>query len=412
MNYIIAGVLFSGVIIILVLWAFGSRNLSNNKMLALSLACVWYILLMNQFNISGYILEIPHFSRTAILTGFFVLPLLFVYIRNTFYPGKIWRRKDWWFLIPPIFYIIDLFPYYMLSGERKAKLMAPIFKDASMRMAVNEGWLTPNWVHYLLLYSLSFYLWIVIIRMIFRNLHMEGKKISATNKPLFLMLVMLAVSYGFMIIPGFVGAIFSVEWFNMNFITISLALPFLGVAIFLAFSPNVLYGFITPSFTVMAATISQKPSTPLNVAEENISPPKEKTNLPSENDPENQTGMSDKLFDSIYTKLQTYMEENKPFLKQSLSIHDLSAELQIPVYSLSKVINQKKGVNFNKWINGFRVSHFLFLYQIQENQQLTLEALAQKAGFLSRVTFIKNFKNEMNDTPTHYIKTHFKKDIS
>lgn len=412
MNFVIAGVLFCGVLIILVLWTFGARNLSNNKMLALSLACVWYILLMNQFNITGFILQIPHFSRTAILAGFLALPLLYVYTRNTFYPGKICKRKDWWFLIPPAFYIIDLAPYFVLSAESKAKLMEPVFKDASMRMAVNEGWLAPNWVHYSVLYSVAFYLWIGIIRIIIRNQHMEGEKISVTNKPLYLMLVMLSIAFSIMIVPGLIGAIFRVEWFNMNFIAFSLALPFLGVAIFLAFSPRVLYGFITPQYIIDPNKFQDIPITTYSVPEDKISTAKKITTPQSTEEKENQSGLSDRQLDSIYEKLNAYMEENRPFLKQSLSIHDLSEELRLPVYALSKVINQKTGANFNKWINSFRVKYFLMLYQNQEYQQLTLEALAQKAGFLSRVTFIKNFKSEMNDTPTQYIKTHFKKDFS
>ena len=69
-------------------------------------------------------------------------------------------------------------------------------------------------------------------------------------------------------------------------------------------------------------------------------------------------------------------------------------------------------MNYSRWLNKYRIAHFIELYQSVENQHYTLESLAQKSGFVSRVTFIKTFKKEMDLTPTQYIKAHFKKDLA
>jgi AraC-like DNA-binding protein len=116
--------------------------------------------------------------------------------------------------------------------------------------------------------------------------------------------------------------------------------------------------------------------------------------------------------EAILTQIDQYMHEKKPFLKKNLSIHELAAEMAVPVYTLSRVINSVKGINYNKWLNQYRIAYFIDLYQHNDNQLLTLETLSHKAGFISRVTFINSFKNEMNITPTQYIRTHFKKDMA
>lgn len=379
-------------------------------MLAISLFFICYTLLINQIILTGYIVRVPHFSKTAMISGYLVMPFLFVYIRNTFYPGKLWNKKDWWLLAPVIFYIIDLLPFFLLSGQEKAKILPSIFTNAHIRMRIDEGWITPFWVHYVLMYGMAAMLWVITIKMIVQNHRMEGDTISRTNKPLFGMIIMLAISYAIMTFPGLFGAVLGTEWFNQYFIAFSLAIPLLGVAIFLAFSPQVLYGFVyKPSYLIAAAETRPKEE-PKKVL---VSGNNQSVELPV-NEPSTIQKQADEdrwEMEIIYARIDQYMNEKKPFLIKSLSIHDLSLETEVPVYTISKVINSLKGLNFNKWLNQYRISYFIKLYQIPGNHQLTLEALAQKAGFVSRVTFIKNFKDEMNETPSHFIKSRFKKEL-
>ena len=199
--------MFCGLLIILVLWKFSGRSGSNNKMLALSLGCICYTLLLNHLMFTGYLVKIPHFSRTGFITGYLIFPLLYVYIRNSFYPGKLWRKKDWWLLVPAVFYIIDLFPFFILSGQEKAKMVPSIIHFNQVRWRVDQGWISPYWFHFTLLYSLAAIIWVVIVKMILQNQRMEGERISRTNKPLFGMIVMLAVSYFFISFPGLVGSL-------------------------------------------------------------------------------------------------------------------------------------------------------------------------------------------------------------
>jgi AraC-like DNA-binding protein len=411
MNILIGGVLFCGLLVIMVLWKFSGRSSSsNNKMLALSLFFICYSLLVNQFIYTGYLVEVPHFSRTAIIAGNLIFPFLFVYVRNSFYPGKLWRGKDWWLLLPAAFYIIDLFPYFLLPGEEKAKMIPAIFGNNRARWRVDQGWISPYWLHFVLGYGMTFFLWVAIIKMILQNQRMEGERVSKTNKPLFSMIVMLAALYFFISFPGLIGALLDVGWFNVYFVAFSLSMTLLGVSIFLVLSPQVLYGFVYQPAPLVTEAQPQKEKAP---GFDLVKTSQDIGKFDSNDDPPIQDLIDDDnlQLEPILSKIDQFMNEKKPFLKQGLSIHDLSLELEVPVYTLSRIINSGKGMNYSKWLNKYRIAYFIDLYQSVDNQQFTLESLAQKAGFISRVTFIKTFKKEMNVTPTQYIKTHFKKDL-
>ncbi len=413
MNTFIGGVLFCGMLVIVVLWKFSGRSNPNNKMLALSLFFVCYGLFINQLIFSGDLVEVPHLTRTGVLAGNLVFPFLYIYVRNSFYPGKLWRYRDWWVLVPAVFYFIDLFPFFILSGQEKAKMLQSMFGNSLERWRMDQGggWLFPFWFHFFILYGMGTFFWVLIFKMVLKNQRMEGERISKTNKPLFSMIVMLTASYFILTVPAFLGTILEVSWFNSYFIIFSVSISLFVVVISLVFSPQILYGFLYPPSDLITQAQIQKTRLPaIGLAKGNLK--LGNTYAPVLTPVKNQVVDDGLQMEAIFLHIDQFMNEKRPFTQQSLSIHELAAEIGIPVYALSKVINSVKSVNFNKWLNQYRIAYFIDLYRHPDNQQLTLEALAQKAGFISRITFIKNFKSEMGETPTHYIKTHFKKNLT
>jgi hypothetical protein len=197
--------------------------------------------------------------------------------------------------------------------------------------------------------------------MIFQNQRMEGERISKTNKPLFNMIIMLAASYFIISFPGLVGSILDVGWFNVYFMAFSLSITLMGVTVFLAFSPQVLYGFVYHPALLIADVQTQKSQVAnidLEVANQEIRKIYSDENVPIQNwvDDDNLE------MKAILSQIDQFMNEKKPFLRQNLSIHELSVEIAIPVYTLSRVINLVKGINYNKWLNQYRIAYFIDLY--------------------------------------------------
>ncbi len=97
--------------------------------------------------------------------------------------------------------------------------------------------------------------------------------------------------------------------------------------------------------------------------------------------------------------------EQKSFLKQGFSLKDLSIETGINLPTLSALINKEYGMNFNDFINKYRVDYFKYLLSLPKYMQWTLEATAMKAGFNSRTTFIRAFTKFTDCSPSDYLKT-------
>jgi uncharacterized membrane protein len=115
-----------------------------------------------------------------------------------------------------------------LSGQEKAKILHSIFSNNLARWRVDEGWLSPFWFHFLILYGMATFYWVVIVKMILKNQRMEGEQISKTNKPLFNMIVMLTASYFILTVPGLLGSLLNVSWFNVFFLAaLAYPLPYL-----------------------------------------------------------------------------------------------------------------------------------------------------------------------------------------
>ncbi|WP_315815176.1 helix-turn-helix domain-containing protein [Paraflavitalea speifideaquila] len=75
------------------------------------------------------------------------------------------------------------------------------------------------------------------------------------------------------------------------------------------------------------------------------------------------------------------------------SIRDLADDLEIPSYQLSAYLNREIGVNFNDYLNQFRVKYCEELLQQGMVVQLNFKGLALKCGFSNRNTLTTAFKS-------------------
>jgi AraC-like DNA-binding protein len=102
--------------------------------------------------------------------------------------------------------------------------------------------------------------------------------------------------------------------------------------------------------------------------------------------------------------IENYLINQKPYLIHGFSLQDLSAFSGINIPTLSALINKEYRMNFNDFVNQYRVMYFKNLLILPEYHQWTLEAIAQKAGFNSRTTFIRAFTKFSDCSPSKYLK--------
>jgi AraC-like DNA-binding protein len=102
--------------------------------------------------------------------------------------------------------------------------------------------------------------------------------------------------------------------------------------------------------------------------------------------------------------VEEYLQRERPFLTPGFSLQDMSLQTGINVPTLSALINREYGMNFNDFINQYRVAFFKELVRNAQYHQWTLEAIANKAGFNSRTTFIRAFTKFAECSPSEYLR--------
>jgi len=108
--------------------------------------------------------------------------------------------------------------------------------------------------------------------------------------------------------------------------------------------------------------------------------------------------------DTMLEPLLHLMKEEKPYLDPELNIVTLSAKLNMHPHKLSKLINSQLHQNFFDFINKYRIEEFNNLALDAEHKQYSILAIAYDAGFNSKASFNRIFKNITGHTPSQYIK--------
>ena len=102
-------------------------------------------------------------------------------------------------------------------------------------------------------------------------------------------------------------------------------------------------------------------------------------------------------------KLLDYIENEKPYLDPELSLQELADQVGEKRYFLSIVINQKHNMNFFEFINLYRIETVKTMMANPENKDLKLIHMALDAGFNSKASFYRIFKQMTNMTPSNFI---------
>jgi len=121
-----------------------------------------------------------------------------------------------------------------------------------------------------------------------------------------------------------------------------------------------------------------------------------------EHNPENKyvaNKLSLKDSKNYYNILLDLISKEKPFKNGDLHLKELARMMDISPAILSQVINQNSKMNFNDFINKFRVDEAKKLLQ---NRELLIKQVMYECGFNSTSTFNEVFKKHVNMNPSKY----------
>lgn len=106
--------------------------------------------------------------------------------------------------------------------------------------------------------------------------------------------------------------------------------------------------------------------------------------------------------EELNTNIQRLMVKEKIYQEENLNIANFAERLGIKDYQLSEYINAYLGMNFNRYINEYRIEEVC--KKIQEHPKVNLLNLAYQVGFNSKANFNIAFKSVKKMTPSEYAK--------
>lgn len=107
-------------------------------------------------------------------------------------------------------------------------------------------------------------------------------------------------------------------------------------------------------------------------------------------------------------ELLKYFIESKPYLDPQLSLNVVAEQIELHPNKLSYLVNEMIGVNFNEFMNQYRLNHFKSIACNPKFKHITILGLAYDSGFNSKSVFNTYFKKTEGMTPSKWVKQNSK----
>lgn len=106
----------------------------------------------------------------------------------------------------------------------------------------------------------------------------------------------------------------------------------------------------------------------------------------------------------MYSTLLRIMEKEKLFLDPELTLEALAEKMVINRNMLSQLINQHIGLNFNDFINTYRINEAkrILAESLKKREFLKMWRIYVEAGFNSQSTYYRVFRKLVGCTPLTY----------
>lgn len=104
----------------------------------------------------------------------------------------------------------------------------------------------------------------------------------------------------------------------------------------------------------------------------------------------------------ILKNFDRLIRDEKIYTNPNLNLNMVADDLETNRSYISTVINRYTGKNFKQYINEYRVREAIHLLSDPANDNITLEAIGQMAGFNSRAAFYRSFVETTKLTPSQF----------
>lgn len=114
----------------------------------------------------------------------------------------------------------------------------------------------------------------------------------------------------------------------------------------------------------------------------------------------------DEKFQEIWNKLDDTVKQQQLFRDCDLTLDQLALKTEINKYQISEMLNSYKNKPFYRYINEYRIEYFKKSINLaaENNENINFLSSAYEAGFKSKSSFNRYFKEIVGKTPSAYYK--------
>lgn len=119
---------------------------------------------------------------------------------------------------------------------------------------------------------------------------------------------------------------------------------------------------------------------------------------------EQKTGIQSNSGERRWDTMRKKIIERKLFLRPGITLEQIAREIGVSRTILSNAINREEGMNFNAFINRLRIREAQRAMSENNQQEISLQQLAEKVGYTEASNFCREFKHWAGNTPNEWIK--------
>lgn len=334
---------------------------------------------------SRYLLFVPKLAFVAESTSFLYGPLAYLYVLAlTARDAVRFSCRKWWHFLPFALSVVLLIPLYMMSDS---DVVAMIYKDADVDSI-------GLWIIGVLLVlivpipQIGIYL-VVSVRRLLRHGRTIRDEFSSIERISLRWLRNLLIALAVLYLVYLFAVLFAEQLgigdtaesvLNLLVVVVIYAMGYLGLR--------------------QPAIFTQPVDAPGPEADE----PDLASDGPDASDRKKyrKSALDADLSRALLEELQAFMDSEKPYLDNTLSLTQLAQQMGISSNYLSQAINEQTGSNFFDYINKYRVDAAKQLLSAADRRESSILAIAMDAGFNSKSAFYTAFKQHAQTTPSEF----------
>lgn len=355
-----------------------SKSKKSNFLFAIILFIISIHLIEILIGLRGYTYLLPHIDGITFPLIFTIGPLYYFYVRFITDPKFKLQGYHVAHFLPAIIIFYQLLPYYFLNSESKAQSLKQI---AEMLASAEIVTLSNDLIIQLIFHSLQLTAYLAASFIYVKRFKEKTKEETAQTDAIEKIDWLGRTTFAFGCYTGFY---FLMLMSLLNFGSYYLVIDTVWLFIVSLFIHLAGYAVIRQPILEVNNIINYEPE-PSSTDKKYVS-----------------SSLSEIELDEIHSALINYMKDHKPYLNDKLRLSDVAEKINTSSYNLSRVINEKEGLNFYEFVNRYRIQESIELMNSDTKQSKKILAIAFEAGFNNKVSFNRSFKKITGKTPSQF----------